>query len=423
MSLETVSLEHQLQLYKGLVEVSALINGITNSSELLPAILDVAIRVFNAETASLFLLNGSGELEMAAARGGVAAKPESKIVVPRGKGISGWVLESGEPLLVADAYSDSRFFSQVDQQLGFRTRSLLCVPMRRKEKEIGVLQILNPNDRLAFDEADLEAFTAYGNLAATAIDKLRTIERQREQQQAAQEIAFAREIQRSFLPQTLPEGDDLTFAAAYRPAYNVGGDFYDVMQITPDEFYFVIGDVSGKGVPAALLMAQALSMLRLIIRSGIAPGEALQQWNEMLCGHTIRGMFITALLGRVFISSHRVELVNAGHCWPMVSRSAGSPEEIVLKGAPPLGILPELPRQNYEFTLPSRDWLVLYTDGLVESFDPEEVPLDRAGVKALLESPCKGPTEVIDRLSLGESAHRRTAQPSDDLSMLVFGFR
>ncbi|HEX8311195.1 MAG TPA: GAF domain-containing protein, partial [Chthoniobacteraceae bacterium] len=227
---------HLLEVYKGLVEVSALINGITDSKELLPAILDVARRVMNAEAASLFLIDRAGDLELASARGGPADDVDhSTIIVPRGRGISGWVLEHGQPLLIPDAYADPRFYREVDKLTGFRTRSIICVPLLRKGMEIGVLQVLNPIGREAFDEADLEPFTAYGNLAATAIDKLRTIERQRAQERTAQEHAFAREIQASFLPQTLPQLPHLSFAAMYRPAMNVGGDFYDVLQLGPDE--------------------------------------------------------------------------------------------------------------------------------------------------------------------------------------------
>jgi sigma-B regulation protein RsbU (phosphoserine phosphatase) len=274
-------LERQLKVYKGLVEVSALINSITESRELLPAILAVARRVMEVDAASLFLTNAGGDLELATASGGPGMPAgDAKITVPRGRGIAGWVLEHSEALLVPDAYADERFFPDVDRLTGYRTRSILCVPLARKEKVIGVLQVLNPTGRQAFDEADLEAFTAYANLAATAIDKLRTIDRQREQQRVAQEFAFAREIQASFLPQTLPRHAHVQFSALYRPALNVGGDFYDVLELGPDEIYFVVGDVSGKGMPAALLMAQALSILRLILKPGISPVAAMARWNS-----------------------------------------------------------------------------------------------------------------------------------------------
>ena len=425
MSLSPVSLERQLKLYKGLVEVSALINAITESSELLPAILEVARRVMGVEAASLFLVNGDGELELTYASGGImsgTSAPEARIVVPRGRGIAGWVLEHREALLVPDAYADPRFFKETDRQTGFRTRSILCVPLKRNDKEIGVLQVLNPTGHEAFDETDLEVFRAYGNLAATAIEKLRTIDRQREQQRVAQEFAFAREIQASFLPQALPTLPHVHFAATYRPALNVGGDFYDVIELGPDEIYFVVGDVSGKGMPAALLMAQALSILRLIVKPGISPAAAMARWNAMINGHTIRGMFITAMLGRVVLSTREVELCSAGHCHPFTT-TRGSVKEIRVAGSPPLGLLPELPGRSQTLTLELDEWLVLYTDGLVESFNRDDVPLDGVGVQRLLSRPFASATDVIDGLNRGELNHRQGADPHDDLTILVFGFQ
>ena len=415
-----------MKLYKGLVEVSALINAITESQELLPAILEVARRVMDVEAASLFLVNGDGELELTCANGGAppdANAPAKRIIVPRGRGIAGWVLEHGQPLLVADAYADPRFFADADKKTGFHTRSILCVPMQRNGKEIGVLQVLNPVEREAFDDTDLEVFRAYGNLAATAIEKLRTIDRQREQQRVAQEFAFAREIQASFLPQTLPTLAHVHFAATYRPALNVGGDFYDVIELGPDEIYFVVGDVSGKGMPAALLMAQALSILRLIVKPGLSPVSAMARWNAMLSGHTIRGMFITALLGRLVFSTRQVELCSAGHCHPYLASSEGQATQIKIAGSPPLGLLPELPARSQTLKLEPNQWLVIYTDGLVESFNRDDVPLDPEGVERLLSQKFTGASDVIDALNRGELNHRDGADPHDDLTILVFGFQ
>lgn len=423
MPLDLPTLERELRVYKGLVEVSALINGITKSSELLPAILDVARRVLGAEAASLFLVTGRGELELSAARGGVGGRSNVRITVPRGKGIAGWVLEHGQPLLVRDAYSDPRFFAEADRQTGFRTRSILCVPLVRGGKEIGVLQVLNPIGREMFDEADLEAFSAYGVLAATAIDKLRTIEAQREQQRVEQEFAFAREIQTSFLPKVLPRTNELSFAAAYRPARNVGGDFYDVVEGGPGEYYFVIGDVSGKGVPAALFMAQALSMLRLILAPGLSPEEVLTRWNAMLINRTIHGMFITAIVGRVLTAERKVEIANAGHCQPFLVRKGGVTEELTLPGAPPVAILASLPKSQSAITMEPGEFLVLCTDGLAESFNQNNQALERSGVLRLLSGAFRSPADVVDALNVGEINHRRDAEPHDDLTVLVFGFR
>jgi len=418
MSADLTRLQHQLELYKGLVEVSALINGITESEELLAAVLDVARRVMNAEAASLFLVNADGALELAVATN--PHDPSQRIVVPRGRGIAGWVLENGSSLLVPDAYADPRFYREADKQTGFRTRSILCVPLLRNAKEVGVLQVLNPNGREAFDTSDLSAFEAYGNLVATAIEKLRAIERQQEQKRLQQEFAFARDIQNSFLPQQLPRQAGLSFAAHYRPARHVGGDFYDVMDMGGN-FFFVIGDVSGKGMPAALLMAQALSTLRLILEPSISPAIALSRWNDMLCATTIRGMFITALLGRIDPQRHEVEIASCGHSEPLLVQSTGIVQSVPLPGGPPLGVVPDRTMRSRMVPLQPGEWLVAYTDGLSESFNSAREPFDESRITKLLSRQFATAQEVVDVLEQGEVKHRGEADPHDDLTLLVFG--
>jgi phosphoserine phosphatase RsbU/P len=418
---------HSLKVYKGLVEVSALINAITDFNELLAAILNVATRVMEAEAGSLFLTNDKGnlELEIASGSGGIQVMgQEHKIVVPRGQGIAGWVVQNRQSTLVKDAYADPRFYQEVDKRTGFRTRSILCVPLLRNQSEIGVLQILNPRGRDAFNETDLEAFEAYGVLAATAIDKLRTIERQKEQARVDQELNLAREIQKSFLPERLPELHNLHFKTVYQPALNIGGDFYDVLEVGPDELYFVVGDVSGKGIPAALLMAQSLSSLRYIVKPDISPVEALTRWNEILCGHTIRGMFITAILGRITPSRRLVEISSAGHCQPICISAGGKAEVTEVKNSPPLGIMGGLQYHLTTRSFSPEEWLVFYTDGLTESFDGQSNLLGTEGVEKIL-SDRKFTTadDVAVELLRGEEAHRGKASPHDDLTVVIFGFR
>jgi sigma-B regulation protein RsbU (phosphoserine phosphatase) len=424
MPSETEEFTRALKLYRGLIEVSTLIYAITDFNALVAAILDVAARVMSAEAGSLFLTNADGDLELVIARSaGGGEMPAARIIVPRGQGIAGWVLENHKSTLVVDAYADPRFYKEADRKTGFRTRSILCVPLLRDQEEIGVLQVLNPMGKEAFDEVDLEAFEAYGRLAGNAIDRLRSIERRQEMARVDQELAFAREIQNSFLPQKLPELPDLAFAAAYRPALNVGGDFYDVLEIGPDEIYFVVGDVSGKGIPAALLMAQSLSTLRMIIKPGMSPAEALARWNRRLCGHTVRGMFITAILGRITPSLRRVQIASAGHCHPFRVTANGGAELLLVENSPPLGILGGLECQLTPAILGPGDWLVFYTDGLTESYNPARDLLGIDGVKRLLSSDrYLTATDIVLKLQHGEAAHRRNAIPHDDLTILAFGF-
>src|SRR5258708_12462210 len=145
---------------------------------------------------------------------------------------------------------------------------------------------------------------------------MRAIERERERKQLEKDLALATEIQHSFLPDVLPSTDLLTVASHYRPARTIAGDFYDVFERNEGEFYFVVGDVAGKGVPAALLMAQAISMLRPIVHPGMSPTEALPKWNNRLCDRAIHGMFITAILGRILPAQRLIEFAVPGPCPP-----------------------------------------------------------------------------------------------------------
>ena len=416
-----------LALYKGLVEVSTLINAITDFNELLTEIMEVARRVMRAEGSALILLDEpSGELRLVVARSADGEVISAHQAVPRQGSIAGWVFEHGRSALIPDAYADARFYQGVDRKTGYRTRAILCVPLCRRGEPIGVLQVLNPigEARPSFDAADQDALEAFANLAATAIEKLRFLEEQRRRARFEQEMSIATEIQKNFLPASLPIRPDLEFAAQYRPALDVGGDFYDVFEVGPDELYFVIGDVAGKGVPAALLMAQSVSMLRLILAPGIGPAEILARWNENLCRRSLRGLFVTAIVGRITPSQRQVETASAGHCTPWIVRT-GASEEFPVASGPPMAILPQANYTAGSVTLAPGEWLVFYTDGLTDSRDPVEegAHLGATGARRLLKKGFASPYEVVATLSHGEASHRGDSPPQDDLTLLAFGFR
>ena len=424
-------LEDTLALYKGLVEVSTLINAITDYHELLTEIMEVARRVMRAEGSVLILQNErTGELEIVIARTitGEVLTPQQHM--PR-ESLAGWVFEHGVSALVSDAYADARFHRALAEEAGVCTRALLCVPLlRRGTTPIGVLQVLNATgeNRTTFSATDQEGLEAFASLAATAIDKLRFIAGQERQARFEHELSIATEIQKSFLPASLPVRADMAFAAQYRPALDVGGDFYDLFEVGPDELYFVIGDVAGKGVPAALLMAQSLSLLRLIIVPGIAPAEALQKWNRMLCLRPLRGLFVTATLGRIVPSQGLVEAASAGHLPPWLVRDGyegiGNVEEMAVMSGPPLAVVPQAAYQpSFLRPLPG-EWLVFYTDGLTDSTPGSSGRrLDGAGARRMLEKGFASPQQVVATLLGAEAAHRGESPPQDDLTLLAFGFR
>ena len=149
----------------------------------------------------------------------------------------------------------------------------------------------------------------------------------------------------------------------------------------------------------------------------------MERWNSMLCGHTVRGMFITALLGRLVPSTGGVELCSAGHCHPFLTGIGGGATEIKIAGSPPLGLLPKLSASLHRLTLNADQWLILYTDGLVESFNAAREPLDSQGVEQILCKRFADSAAVLDALDQGEKFHRKEADPHDDLTILILGLR
>ena len=424
MLAEVESLRKSLNIYKGLVEVSGLINSITDYDELLRAILDVARRVILAEAASLFFVNKeTGALELAITSFAEGQFIEPRISVPRGRGIVGWVVTHGESLLIPNAYADARFYKEADLQTGFRTRSILCAPLKHHGEVIGVLQILNPRDKESFDEQELEGFTAYANLTATAIEKLRALERMRAQERVERDLAIASDIQRELLARAIPSRiPGAIFAAHNQAASNVGGDFYNVFVRSPYETYFAIGDVSGKGISASLLMAQTLSAMQFVFATTTSPSDALARLNSTLSERIVRGMFVTTIVGRIIPSAGRIELASAGHCKPVMLRADGSAHEIETDGSLPLGILPKVAYRQGKIDLHPGDWFICYTDGLSESKNSaDEAFFEQKIISSLAGRKFPSPQSIVNHLIECERRHRGARRQSDDLTILAGG--
>lgn len=420
---DIASLQKSLKIYKGLVEVGSMINSITDYDELLRAVLDVARRVMHAEAASLFLVNPqSNALELSIATKGEADYVEPNISVPHGKGIAGWVFAHNEALLIPDAYADDRFYKEADRQTGFVTRSILCAPLRFDGNVTGVLQVLNPREKLAFEHEDLEGFCAYADVTATALEKVRALERARARERVDRDLALASEIQSVLLSRAIPKQiAGAEFVAHNTPAANIGGDFYGVFVRSPDEIYFAIADVSGKGISAALLMAQTLSAMQFVFAATTGPAHALSLLNETLQARIIRGMFVTTLVGRLTPSTRLVELSSAGHCPPVRVGSDGSAFRIETRSSLPLGIMPGVNYQQTSLVLEPGDRLVAFTDGLTESRSQHDEHMFDDVLLNHVTGQAESSSQILDRLVAAELRHRGNGSQLDDLTILVGG--
>ena len=297
----------------------------------------------------------------------------------------------------------------------------LAVPLVSQGELIGVL---NLGPRRSEQEYSTDDRKLLDNLAAQAAPALRVGQLVRQQQAEArtrerfeQELEVARLIQKNFLPRELPELAGWHVAAYYQPAREVGGDFYDVIPLAGGEVGFVIGDVTDKGVPAALVMAATRSVLRAFAQRLTDPGAVLEQVNEHLCPDMPEKMFVTCFYGVLEPTTGRFRFANAGHDVPYVKTAAGS-VELRARGMP-LGLMPGMSYEEKELMLQPGDSLLLHSDGIVEAHNPAREMFGFPRLMAAVgEYP--GGADVIDRVLSDVRAHTGPdAEQEDDITMVT----
>src|SRR3989338_1102804 len=258
------------------------LNSTLNLSELLNIIMRTAAEAMRSEVASLLLFNERrDELVFRVALGEKGGDLIEKFRVRLGEGIAGHVAESGEAVVVNDVLTDKRFAKRFDEGTGFRSKAILCVPVRSQDGIIGVLEAINPLDKRKFKAQDIQLLQDFSDQAAIAIEKAELHKRLMDQEKVKQELKIAHEIQQNFLPSLDNDSGPVDLFAHSSPARSVGGDFYDALTLSPTRYGILIADVSGKGVPAALMMVNAISNFRFLSVSQPGSAELMIRLNTL----------------------------------------------------------------------------------------------------------------------------------------------
>lgn len=379
------------------------------------ATLEMAVRRIiehlDAEAASVFLLDAAGEqLECHACAGPVDIHG---LTLRVSDGIVGRAVAENACQLVRDVSVDPDFAGNVDDSSGFTTRSMICTPLNINQGVIGAIQVLNKRGGLLFEESDRDMLRVLASPTALAIHNARMAHDLVEQRRIIKELFLARRLQRSLLPER--REPPFPLLGLNRPAREVSGDFYDYFEIADGRVAFTIGDVSGKGLDAALLMVRATTLLRWVGKSGVRPGEWLQQVNDELFESISRGMFVCAIAGYYDPQTNRVTWSNAGFPPPMYFPRRGEPAQFQAHG-PPLGI--DRMHQLDEASLAlERGTLYLYSDGMTDVRQQGSAMLGVTGLKELIRKRLRLPP----RIQLGNlmGAVRRMGAEDDATLMLL----
>ncbi len=313
-----------------------------------------------------------------------------------------------------------------DEPTGGSSQALLMhAPLVYRGVVLGVLNVrCNPGS--SFTQGDLDLLAALASQAALALQNAKLHQESLAQQRLQRDLALAQQIQKSFLPVTVPEAPGLRFLSEYRPALAVGGDFYDVFWLGAAEgdhekIGCIIGDVSGKGVSAALLMARVSSDLRTALLTRQSPAAALEHTNRELVLRGQHDIFVTAVAMVIDVEKRTISLSNAGHMPPYVRRRSGELTRIDAATSSPLGLLAEMPYAEVELSLAPGDSVMLMTDGVHEATNEQGHQLGFEGVELALRSG-EGGAALIDSLLSAVRVHAGGGPPYDDLTLLLCAF-
>ena len=359
--------EEEIARLKVLLEVARSFGRAMDLRTLIDEILDRSQEVMGAEACTLLLPEPpSDDLIIHSTDARVAALPAA-LRVPVGQGLAGAVFKSGKSLNILDAQTDPRHYQAIGKQVGFVTRAVLTIPLLDRTTCLGVLQALNPLGRDHFDAQDEEILEGFGGLIVGALLRLEAQQREIERVQGEQELVLAREIQDSFLPvgvQSFPLGQ---VHHNYFPAQMVGGDFYFVHPIGAKRLLVGLGDVTGKGVPAALTMARASAMIQAMtsqLRADL--GEWVTALNQQLVLDLKAGRFIGLTFLLADADSASLQICAAGQ-FPPFHGDGQRWEPVAVPSHLPLGVSAEVRYRASQVSLRPGDLWVLFSDGISEA--------------------------------------------------------
>lgn len=383
-----------------LIELSRRLAATGDLQSILSTVIDALRDLLDADRATVFEFDPrTNELFTQVAHGiGDAADAPSVIRIPMGAGIAGAAATSKRIVNIPDAYADERFNRSVDQRTGYRTRTILAIPLLDHDGVmVGVAQVLNRREGVFTDEDEMLAEGLAAN-AAVAMKRGRLIEDRIERERLEREMDVAKDIQAGTFPSEIPQAPGWDVAGESNPAEFCGGDAYDVVGLVdgsiapagaePQEYVFAIADATGHGVASALSSVQMRGMMRLGLRLRQPIVKLAEEINAQLCEDLPDGRFVTAWLARIDCRTGDVHTVSAGQGPILIYRRAT--DDFLSHGAdmPPLGVfpLPYADADSQRFRLEPGDILVAITDGFYEAPNPQKDRFDEDRIKEIVRA-------------------------------------
>ncbi|MDP7274618.1 MAG: SpoIIE family protein phosphatase, partial [Planctomycetaceae bacterium] len=402
------------------LEISKSLGQVLELDEVLTRVLDGLFEIFPQVQEGFVLLrdddNNRPVIKATRNRGEVQDRPPAISLT-----IIREAMQSGEAILSADVLGDNRFESS-QSIAGLQLRSMMCAPLMSQEGQaLGVIQLASRDVALPFIESDLDVLIGVATQGALAIENAALHSEVLKRRDLERELEFATQVQLGFLPNRRPRAEGLEFCDYYEAAQQVGGDYFDYVELPDGRVAVAVADVAGKGIPAALLMARLYSATRYHLLTEGDLGRALSDLNRDISTSGLGHRFITCVLAIIDPVANEATLANAGHLPPLVRHPDGSVTELVSQHhGMPLGIVPDQEFQQEVFPLAAGDTWLLFTDGVTEAMNGES---EIFGTERLKSSLAAAPQE-LDALILSIVSDVETycdgRSQSDDMCLVAF---
>lgn len=397
-----------------LLEVGKKISSFGEIQDVLDHMLDSLREILPYDAAGIFLIaeENSAKIEHKAIRGYPSNMAE-KVDLKVGKGIVGWSIKNRTEAIVSDVRKDSRYISAREATL-----SEMVVPIIFKNNLMGAFNLESDKQHF-FRYRDLDLLRAFAAQTAVTLNNSIMLYKSLEVKQFEKELEIAKGIQRTLLPQQVPDISGYDFAASNISSRQIGGDLYDFVEFSSNEVGVAIGDVAGKGIPGAMLMAALSASFREQVRKTRSTEQVLRYVNEALFDQTETDKFATFFYGILDPGSGEFTFTNAGHNPPILMRSTGKSENLS-KGGSVIGFIKDLTFSHSSVKLESGDVIFMYTDGLSEAEDKNSIMFGDARIQAsLAKYSHRSADKIIENLVNEVKKFTGIDHQEDDLTMVV----
>jgi len=394
-------------------EISRELTSILNVDELLGRIAELLRRLIDYQMFSLLLLDDAGEKLQHRFSLRFNENIHLKHEIPLGRGVVGYAAETRQAVLVPDVSKDPRYI-----ELNPETRSELAVPLVYKDKVIGVLD-LEHTRRGFFTEEHKRTVTTLAAQVAIALENARLYEEiARQERRLERDLALARELQFRLLPPARPKLNHLEVAAKFVPARAIGGDLYDFIPYSSSRLGLVIGDVSGKGAPAAIYAALVSGILRSHAPIEPSPAEMLSAVNFSLAERRIEAHFVSLIYALWDDNTRTLTVANSGLPRPIYLHDGKS--EVIEATGLPLGLFDEVDYDELEFQMKPGEMFVFFSDGILDARNRSGELFGRHRVEQIIKS-CKGQSAdcVVDSLFQAVAEHSAGVETFDDQTVVA----